>query len=529
MSLWYDKQGKNYASDGKTSWIKVYAEHIVETLKNSMIAKFGMHYEGLEGRHKAEDVDYDSASTIKEKIEEEENARINGDNDILVAVRDEENARISGDNDIIGAVRDEENARINGDNDILGDVRDEENARISADQILQTQINEEKTARENSDNTLEDLITTETENRIQDKSALEESIRAEVTAREKQISLLRTDLESEEEARIASHNALNTSITTEVTNRSNEIESLRNNVLTKDNTTQFIPTKDYHPATKKYIDNFASGVGDMMKNVYDKNNKGIVDNSQKLGGKLPEYYVAKEQISHILTHPDITPVSDRKIIGHSGWYGTGYIYLETNEKYSLPDFDGSSPFYDIRMSDRFCIKLGNEECDYREWTNWTPYLDIDGMEFEFFYSPTRKLYETLIPGFGVDSSDMIDYIEWKRAKPCEIRYGKLGSMIQITTNEDGTEVYSFNSDAASIRDSAGPYTEQDAKFIDAYVRNKITIPSGLDYNLLSLIYLKMDVDGNGQINSDDYQKLVNRVKGQGLLPVEVMDRQGLGA
>lgn len=33
-----------------------------------------------------------------------------------------------------------------------------------------------------------------------------------------------------------------------------EIEKLANNVLTKDNTTEYMPTEDYHPVPKKYVD-----------------------------------------------------------------------------------------------------------------------------------------------------------------------------------------------------------------------------------------------------------------------------------
>lgn len=50
-------------------------------------------------------------------------------------------------------------------------------------------------------------------------------------------------------------------------------------VLTKINTTEFTPTTDYQPATKKYVDDSVSsaGSGDMLKSVYDKDNDGIID------------------------------------------------------------------------------------------------------------------------------------------------------------------------------------------------------------------------------------------------------------
>lgn len=45
---------------------------------------------------------------------------------------------------------------------------------------------------------------------------------------------------------------------------------------------------------------FNSGSSDMTKAVYDKNNNGIVDNAERLGGQLPQYY-AKENNSWSLS------------------------------------------------------------------------------------------------------------------------------------------------------------------------------------------------------------------------------------
>lgn len=54
-------------------------------------------------------------------------------------------------------------------------------------------------------------------------------------------------------------------------------------VIVKNNTTAFTPTSNYHPATKKYVDDSVSnaGGGDMMKSVYDPTDNGFVD---KAGG-----------------------------------------------------------------------------------------------------------------------------------------------------------------------------------------------------------------------------------------------------
>lgn len=57
-------------------------------------------------------------------------------------------------------------------------------------------------------------------------------------------------------------------------------------VLTKENITEYTPTQEFHPATKKYVDDSvqAAGGGDMLKSVYDKNNDGIIDIAKSLKG-----------------------------------------------------------------------------------------------------------------------------------------------------------------------------------------------------------------------------------------------------
>lgn len=46
--------------------------------------------------------------------------------------------------------------------------------------------------------------------------------------------------------------------------------------------------------TKDELSNF--GAGDMMKSTYDTDNNGKVDDADKLGGQLPEYYAKKSEL-----------------------------------------------------------------------------------------------------------------------------------------------------------------------------------------------------------------------------------------
>lgn len=73
-----------------------------------------------------------------------------------------------------------------------------------------------------------------------------------------------------------------------------------NDVITKTNTTEYTPTLPYHPVTKKYVEDSisSSGGGDMLKSVYDTDNTGIVDNSQRLGGKTAEELIPKDIVTH---------------------------------------------------------------------------------------------------------------------------------------------------------------------------------------------------------------------------------------
>lgn len=70
----------------------------------------------------------------------------------------------------------------------------------------------------------------------------------------------------------------------------------KDSVLTKTNTDEYSPTSSYHPATKKYVDDLVSnaagsGGGDMLRGIYDTDKSGVVDDSEKLGGRTPNYYI----------------------------------------------------------------------------------------------------------------------------------------------------------------------------------------------------------------------------------------------
>ena len=101
----------------------------------------------------------------------------------------------------------------------------------------------------------------------------------------------------------------------------------KDNVLSKDNTEIFVPTENYNPATKKYVDDLVStsGGGDMLKAVYDKQNKGldIYEYADKhINNKNNPHGVTAEQIGALtndsLTKEAILNTIDVLDIAHGG-------------------------------------------------------------------------------------------------------------------------------------------------------------------------------------------------------------------
>ena len=107
------------------------------------------------------------------------------------------------------------------------------------------------------------------------------------------------------------------------------------NVITKTNTAAFTPTKDYQPATKKYVDDIVieAGGGDMLRTVYDKDKTGAVDDSKKLGGQLPSYY---SKATDIGTLADLNTTNKTNIVSAVNEKWTGKVYtIEVNDDWEI--------------------------------------------------------------------------------------------------------------------------------------------------------------------------------------------------
>ena len=118
MSLWYDLKKKSYATNGKESWIKSYCDRAVESMSQKLLSHFG----GAEGRHKAEDIDFDGKATVKEKIEQGFNNCMQEDENLSSRIETEKAERTASFNEVKEELQNEILVRGGMINDIREDI-----------------------------------------------------------------------------------------------------------------------------------------------------------------------------------------------------------------------------------------------------------------------------------------------------------------------------------------------------------------------------------------------------------------------
>ena len=354
-------------------------------------------------------------------------------------------------------------------------------------------------------------------------------------------------------------------------------------VLTKTNTAPYVPAGEYHPATKKYVDDAVSqaGGGDMSKSVYDTNGSGVVDDAEMLGGQPPSYYATTYTVNgkapanhanmntiygvgttmsygHVKITDEFTQderkhgialsgyagyVLDSRLTavetaviqppaltelsaygtqaGSSGWTGTGFFCPAAGVNYAA----GSG--VDARLSgfNRFCLRFA--EPNGRNWTFWTPYLDMDGTDYEFFYVPARGLYEALIPAAGKPATQILAGVYWKNVTPDILRYGKLSGMIgyfaQTGSGGERTESWALYADEASLRDVSGPYNDNDIQAAVKLCKGGLDMSGITNLNLLAKLHLCADAAAQGEVNMNSATLITQKVKQGTPLPIETVD------
>ena len=144
----------------------------------------------------------------------------------------------------------------------------------------------------------------------------------------------------------------------------------RNNVLGLDQTSPFTPTKDYHPATKLYVDNkiVAIGAGDMAKATYDKNDNGVVDNSEALGG-----IAAKDAFMYRGTGAALDANS---LVEQGNWSGTAITNAPDNSATLIANFVGAPGGMALQTAfSQGTGRIADRVFDGTAWGAWSVTLD----------------------------------------------------------------------------------------------------------------------------------------------------------
>jgi len=139
--------------------------------------------------------------------------------------------------------------------------------------------------------------------------------------------------------------------------------ALKTEVLTKTNLIAYSPTSDYHPATKKYIDDLviSAGAGDMLKSVYDSLDNGVVNEARLIDG------VGINDIMH-----NRGPVTDADNVADTGvWEGSDIANVPEAGKGLLRSYLGATQSIVVQMYHG--IDSGNifsRRSNNAVWTTW---------------------------------------------------------------------------------------------------------------------------------------------------------------
>lgn len=271
-------------------------------------------------------------------------------------------------------------------------------------------------------------------------------------------------------------------------------------VLTKTNTTSFTPTSNYHPATKKYVDD----------SVSVKANTSVVLTKTNITAFTPtgNYHPATKKyvddsVANIVALRDkpmltaLTPVGTT--VGSSGWTGTGEFNTNASSNNSHDVFSSQIGSGYLRLN----LKLAAGE----DWKDWSAYYDKDGEEFPFYYSEARGLYDGIIPDEGLTLQQAVDKIRWVyRRKPDIMIYGSLGGIMMVrSTTVDGQEqtTYIITTDIGRMwRCGTGDYGDNSDTFAYRMAMRGIKLTQlNLPAPLMVKIALTADVEGVSSINA----------------------------
>ena len=233
MALWIDPKGNEYVGDNTGHWLKAYVDY--------------------EDRRLHKKID-DTTAELESAIAAEENARKEADEALQDAIDAEEAERKREDSAIRGELA-AHTGRTDNPHGVtkaqvgLGNVDNTSDVDKPVSNAVQAALDAEKTARETADGALQDCIDTHKA----DKQNPHGVTKA-------QVGLGNVDNTADADKPISG--AVQTAL--------NGKASL-SEVLSKTNTAEYTPAGDYHPATKKYVDDVAKnfiGEATMLGGAY---------------------------------------------------------------------------------------------------------------------------------------------------------------------------------------------------------------------------------------------------------------------
>ena len=256
MSFWYDIKNKNYASNEKTSWLRAYVDRIAAAIRGENSAALNAHLAGTGDRHTADTIECTDGKTVQ--------ATLNADAAALAAKVDKVSGKALSTNDYTAAEKAEvakikdKVDKVDGKGLSTNDYNDTEKAEVAK---VKNKV-DKADGKSLIDANIADSLTYDSTNGIINSDA--NLLLANTSSVAAYNGTFRGDIKvgqlgtNKWAYTISPITGFSTSVDVTCTS-GNVVHNLASkadttNVITKTNTAAFTPTKDYHPATKKYVD-----------------------------------------------------------------------------------------------------------------------------------------------------------------------------------------------------------------------------------------------------------------------------------
>lgn len=274
MSFWYDVNNKKYAENDKQNWTTVYCEKLVDDLRKEQTADLNDHISGERNRHDASQIDTKDDKNLQQHIDSVESRC-----DSLESTVADKVDKVSGKGLSANDYTDADKTEVAKVKDKVDKISGK---GLSANDYTDTDKNE----------------VAKVKNKVDKVSGKGLSSNDYTSAEKADVATIPNKVDKEAGKGLSTNDFSNT-YKAKLDGLDSNLNSKadKSDVIGKTNTEEYTPTANFHPATKKYVDDLASskGGGDMMKTVYDQNADGVVDDSDKLGGLPPESYVKAEE------------------------------------------------------------------------------------------------------------------------------------------------------------------------------------------------------------------------------------------